>query len=575
MKLWRNLAVCVMATGVAAAQAGSPAASPKRIKKRAAAADAVTQSDLQALKDQLSAQQQQIQQLMDELKQRDAAWQQAQQQMQQNQAAATEAQSKAAAAQQAADQSNSTVSQIQSDVKDVKSNATNAALTTQDEQKKLSALESALGRFRWSGDVRVRGESFFQKGAVDRNRARIRLRLGLEGDPNQDFTGGLYLASGFVTGSGGPAGAVGSLANPTSANDTLSNFFERKAISFDRGFIVYHPQGLKWLRLTGGKFAYDFPRTDITFDPDLNPEGFTEKFSFDFHNPIFKNVTVEGMELLFNEVAGSVTGSGASLKINRGVDSNAVGGYGSATLQFGPWKTTPSIMVMNWNGADPIAQAVSPVGLCSTNTPGQTTCILQPNAPAAGTPLPNPISTPSAFLQTNAMTNATRIVGSGTGLTRAFVSGFEYADFIWDNSITTPWKRFPWNLRAEYEQNLRARLNVGFAPSKQDKAYWFDTSLGQQKNKHDVQVGYSWWRTEQDAVISSFNQDDQRAATNVLQNRVYANYLLTPSTTAGFTWWNGRTLNTGLQNALLAPGVTKGLKEPRLNRFQFDLIYKF
>jgi len=80
---------------------------------------------------------------------------------------------------------------------------------------------------------------------------------------------------------------------------------------------------------------------------------------------------------------------------------------------------------------------------------------------------------------------------------------------------------------------------------------------------------------EQDAVISSFNQDDQRAATNVLQNRIYANYLLTTSTTAGFTWWNGRTLNTNLQNALLAPGVTKGLKEPRLNRFQFDLIYKF
>jgi hypothetical protein len=575
MKVWRNLAVVLMATGFVAAQAGSTAATPKRTKKRAAATTAVSQSDLQALKDQLAAQQQQIQQLMDEVRQRDAAFQQAQQQMQQNHAAAAEAQSKATAAAQAAEQSNANATQLATDIKDVKANATNAALTTQEEQKKLSALESALGRFRWTGDVRVRGESFFQKGAVDRNRARIRLRLGVEGDPNQDFTGGLYIASGFVTGSGGPAGAVGSVANPVSANDTLSNFFERKAISFDRGFIVYHPQAWKWLRLTGGKFAYDFPRTDITFDPDLNPEGFTEKFSFDFHNPIFKNVTVEGMELLFNEVAGSVTGSGASLKINRGVDSNAVGGYGSATLQFGPWKTTPSIMVLNWNGADPIAQAVSPVGLCPTNKPGQINCIFQPNTPAAGQPLPNPVSTPSAFLQTNPMTNATRVVGSGTGLTRAFVSGFEYADFIWDNSVTTPWKRFPWNFRAEYEQNLRARLNVGFAPSKQDKAYWLDTSLGQQKNKHDLQVGYSWWRVEQDAVISSFVQDDQRGPTNNLQNRFYANYLLTPSTTAGFTWWNGRTLNTNLQNALLAPGVTKGLEEPRLNRFQFDLIYKF
>ena len=192
MKLWRNLAVWFIATGVVVAQAGTPAATPKRIKKRATAADAVTQSDLQALKDQLSAQQHQIQQLMDELTQRDAAWQQAQQQMQQNQAATAEAQSKAAAAQQAADQSNSTVSQIQSDVKDVKSNATNAALTTQDEQKKLSALESALGRFRWSGDVRIRGESFFQDysgctACFDRHRARIRVRLGIDGVHRRDL----------------------------------------------------------------------------------------------------------------------------------------------------------------------------------------------------------------------------------------------------------------------------------------------------------------------------------------------------------------------------------------------------
>src|SRR5207248_10616377 len=101
MKLWRNLAVWFIATGVVVAQAGRQAASRKRTKKRAVAADAVTQTDLQALKDQLAAQQQQIQQLMDELRQRDAAWQQAQQQMQQNQAAASEAQNKAVAAQQA------------------------------------------------------------------------------------------------------------------------------------------------------------------------------------------------------------------------------------------------------------------------------------------------------------------------------------------------------------------------------------------------------------------------------------------------------------------------------------------
>ena len=39
----------------------------------------------------------------------------------------------------------------------------------------------------------------------------------------------------------------------------------------------------------------------MTFDSDLNPEGFSEKFSFDLHSPVMKNFTLMGMQLLFNE----------------------------------------------------------------------------------------------------------------------------------------------------------------------------------------------------------------------------------------------------------------------------------
>lgn len=539
------------------------------------AARPVTAEDLQQLKDALAAQQQQIQQLQQQLLQRDQAVQQMQQQLSRTQSSASDAQSRASSAQSTTSQTTATVTKLESDVADVKTTAANAAASTQDEQKKVAEITKTLDRFHFSGDVRVRGESFFQEPVPDRNRARLRLRFGVEGDPTQDFTGGIYVASGFIAGSGGPAGAVGSLANPVTTNETFSNFFERKAIGFDRGYIVYHPQRWKWLRLTGGKFAYDFPRTDLTFDPDLNPEGFSEKLSFDTHDSVFKNFTVGAMQLLFNEIAGGITGGGTSLKLNPGVDSNAIGGYGSFVMQFGPWKMTPSYMLLNWNGADPIAQAVLPVPLCASTGPLQTTCILQPKAPPVGSILPNPVAPASAFLQTNPMTNATRIVGKGTGLTRAFVSGFEYSDLIWDNSVATPWKRFPFNFKAEYEENLRAKLNIGFAPSVQDKAYWFDANLGQQKNKHDVQFGYSWWRVEQDAVISSFVLDDQRAPTNNLQNRIYANYLLAANTTAGLTWWVGRTLNDALQNAVVAPLTPKGSQEDYLNRLQFDLIYKF
>jgi hypothetical protein len=128
---------------------------------------------------------------------------------------------------------------------------------------------------------------------------------------------------------------------------------------------------------------------------------------------------------------------------------------------------------------------------------------------------------------------------------------------------------------AEYQQNLRARLNVGMAPSVQDKAYWFEINLGQQRQKHDFQFGYSWWRIEQDAVISQFNESEQRAPTNVLQNRIYVNWLVNQNVTASFTDWIGRTLNRNLQNAFLAPGLPNNMNDPYVNRLQFDLIYKF
>ena len=69
-----------------------------------------------------------------------------------------------------------------------------------EDRKRLSVLEGALGRFRFSGDIRVRDDSIFQSCAscFDRNRARLRVRFGLEGKLNEDFTGGYFLATGVA-----------------------------------------------------------------------------------------------------------------------------------------------------------------------------------------------------------------------------------------------------------------------------------------------------------------------------------------------------------------------------------------
>jgi putative porin len=533
--------VPLLATTLVAQTAAKP--KPKKV-----ATKAVTAQDVQSLKDALAAQQQQIEQLRQAMQARDSALQQAQQaaqqaqqQLQATQAAAADAQQKAAAAASAADEQKATVTSLSNDMADVKTAVTNASVTTQDDQKRMTALETLAGRFRFSGDVRVRDENFFQdcSGCPDRNRARIRVRVGMDGKLGEDFIAGVALAT-------------GSLGDPTTTNETLTNFFDRKTIQLDRGYITYAPVAHKWIQATGGKFAYPWQRTSVTFDPDLNPEGFDERLSYDLKLPVLKNVNAQAMQLLYNESSS-------------GGDSFAVGGQFGAKLQYGRWSATPTFTLLKFNQPDAILSAsLFAVAASPGEGPG---C-------ASGSP-----AAPGCFFAPNKLTNATYLDGSGKP---HFYSQFFYADFIINNQIQTGLARLPLNVLVEYEDNLDAKDhpldslgNVLTGLGKQSKAYLGDISLGQQKNKNDIQFGYAWVRQEQDSVISSFNESDQRAPTNIVQNRFYALWKMRSNVTAAYTLWWGRTLNSNLQHAVLAPGTVLGTTEPSLKRMQIDLIYSF
>lgn len=521
------------------------AAKPKAKKATAKPAQpAVTLQDLQSLKDALAAQQQQIEQLKQEVQQKDAAWQQAQQQLQQAQATASDAQSKAAAAETTASNQKDTVTKLDSQMADVQTTLTNTAVGTQEEQKRMSALEGLVGRFRFNGDVRVRGESFFQNNVADRNRARIRVRFGFDGKLNDDFVAGISLAT-------------GSLGDPTSTNESLTNFFDRKNIALDRGYITYNPVAHRWVSVTGGKFAFTWNRTPMTFDSDLNPEGFSEKFSFDLHSPVVKNFTVMAMQLLFNESSG-------------GTDSYAVGGQASAKLELGKfWTSTASFTALKWNNVDALLNASAfSVGQSPGEGPG-----------CKGGVQGIPVSTGGAncVFAPNNFTNAVTTLGANH-----FYSQFLYADFILNNQFKTPSARLPLNLLLEFIDNPDAKAHplgsngaVRNDLGSQNKAYMADFSIGQQKNKNDIQVGYAWNRMEQDAVLAPFVESDQRTQTNLLQNRIYGLWRLRSNTTAAYTYWFGRTLNTSLQNATRSTGIAAGQEDARLNRMQFDLIYSF
>jgi hypothetical protein len=119
---------------------------PTKPKKKAATRPAtVTAQDVQELKDALAAQQQQIRQLTQRLQSRDQEVQQLQQQMSQVQGAATMAQQNAQTAASQSAQQEQTVTALKSDVSDLKSNATNVALSLQETQKNVKdAMESPL-----------------------------------------------------------------------------------------------------------------------------------------------------------------------------------------------------------------------------------------------------------------------------------------------------------------------------------------------------------------------------------------------------------------------------------------------
>jgi len=134
------LTLAALLAGAWAQTSDSTAPAPKKKHRPVAAAPAqpaVTLADVQALKDALAAQQQQIQQLTQQLQQNQQNWQQAQ-------AAAADAANKAAVAQTQASQDQQTVGALRGDVADLKMNLTNTALTVQETQKNVNALESPV-----------------------------------------------------------------------------------------------------------------------------------------------------------------------------------------------------------------------------------------------------------------------------------------------------------------------------------------------------------------------------------------------------------------------------------------------
>lgn len=145
---------------------------------------------------------------------------------------------------------------------------------TKDEAASVQGRRFAtwVDRITFSGDFRLRDESFWRNAPTetDRHRDRFRLRVGADLKV-EALTVGIRLASGT--------------GEQVSTNQSFDNLSSEKGLWIDRAYLRWQGAGSPWLALTGGKMPNPFftvASTDAMWDDDVNPEGFAENATVAF-----------------------------------------------------------------------------------------------------------------------------------------------------------------------------------------------------------------------------------------------------------------------------------------------------
>ncbi|MBN2993096.1 putative porin [Pseudomonas cedrina subsp. fulgida] len=145
--------------------------------------------------------------------------------------------------------------------------------------KKTNELSSFDQKLAWAaktqlkGDVRFRHETIKiegtpNNGGKDKDRERIRARLGAFTEINSQVDTGIRVAT-------------GSSDDARSTNQDLDGYFNKKSIWLDLGYIDYHPTQIKNLHVIGGKMLQPWvSMADVIWDSDINPEGLALTYKY-------------------------------------------------------------------------------------------------------------------------------------------------------------------------------------------------------------------------------------------------------------------------------------------------------
>jgi hypothetical protein len=313
--------------------------------------------------------------------------------------------------------------------------------------------------------------------------------------------------------------ATGELNDPNTVYQTFGSNLSRKVVSWDRAYLTFRPPKASWMELTAGKFPYPWVRSSMTFDVDFFPEGASQRFSFDLKNAgPFRNVSFQTLQIVVNEQANTS-------------DTMLLGGQGIGVLRLAHRVTTRII--------------------------------------ATGIDIQRPEHVLRSQLDGSnvGVRNTNLIVFDGNRA--SYASGFRYANLIVENAVQTRWEPLPVTLSFEYHRNLRAVTDA------RDTATSFRLDAGRAQQRGDWLFGWHFFNVEQESIMSALGESDWRAPGNVRQHRFAAAFMLHDRVQGLFTWYRGRTLDTGAPGAVLVPGISAGNREPWANRLYFDVLYRY
>jgi hypothetical protein len=314
-------------------------------------------------------------------------------------------------------------------------------------------------RLSFGGDLRVRYEGE-RGGDRTRDQVRFRLRLSLAAEPIEDLRLAIRLASGDP-------------GNPTSAEQTFTEFWTRKPINIDQLYIVYRPRPLRIVSLATGKFPFPLPRMDLTWDEDVNWEGFYERIAWE---------PAERLSLAFTAVQSSLN------EVVGGPDAFMFVQSGQLRWRLGSHELYAAVADYRFRQIDQVA-----------------------------------VATHTGILRTR---NTNLLRRSPAGAVVGFASAFHLIDVIASATLATGRPDYPVRIAADVVTNTGAVTD-------EDTGIWVETEFGRAARPGTIALRYVTARIEQDAVLSPFSFSNIPGS-NVRLNMVTFSYMPRPALNLDF-----------------------------------------